>query len=153
MGAYPKHREPYRVHSGYRTCTYCGKSFKARGIGTHIREKHKLVVKTIVNTKDIDLSTTQVNDSSTPVIHSKVDLSTVVITQGLSEVTGKDLSECKRPDGKHFYTDQDLWILISRISRVILQSDTSSVMSKWDAQQSCYDLIRDFEKRFECSFP
>jgi hypothetical protein len=152
MGTYPKHREPFRKHAGYRICPYCKKSIKARGIGTHIRQVHKLLVKTVVNTQVNDLSATKVNDLSTKVINSSDNLSTKVITQELSEVTGKDLSECKRPEGDHLYTDQDLWILLGRINSVVLNDDSSNFLSRLNSQNICYELIRDFEQRFDCKF-
>lgn len=149
MGLYPKHREPFRKHAGYRICTYCGKSIKARGIGTHIRQMHKLVVKTVVNTRVVDLSTTKVNDLSTKVINSSDNLSTKVITQDLSLVSGKDLSECKRLDGKHLYTDLDLRILLAKIIVETYQPRSEVALFN---QFHIMDLIEDFEHRFKCSF-
>jgi hypothetical protein len=155
MGNYPTHREPFRKHAGYRICTYCGKTFKARGIGSHIRQIHKLVVRTILKTKVIDDSTivgTKVIDDSTIVGTKVIDDSTIVAAQELSAITGKDLTECKRPDGQHLYTDQDLWILLSRINKVVLGRDASSLLSTWDGQIISEELIRDFEQRFDCKF-
>jgi hypothetical protein len=152
MGTYPKHREPFRKHAGYRICPYCGKSIKARGIGTHIRQIHKLVIKTVLETKVIDDSTivkSKAIDDSTIVKSKAINYDTKV---KFSEITGKDLSECKRPDGSHLYTDQDLWILLGRINSVTLSSDTSNLLSKWNTENICHDLIRDFEQRFECKF-
>jgi len=54
------------------TCPYCGRTFKPRGLGTHIREAHGLKIRTVVRNvvnNSSDYSTV-VNDSS--------DYSTVV---------------------------------------------------------------------------
>jgi len=149
MGLYPKHREPFRKHAGYRNCPYCGKTVKARGYGSHIREAHKLIVKTVVNNQTIDSSPTVVNNSSTAVINSEVDSSTAVITQDLSKISGKDLLECKRSDGKHFYTDLDLRILLAKIIVETYQPRSEVALFN---QFNILDLIEDFEHRFKCSF-
>jgi hypothetical protein len=153
MGLYPKHREPFRKHAGYRTCPHCGKSIKARGIGTHIRQMHQLVVKTVVNTRVVDLSTTKVTDLSdnlsTKVTDLSDNLSTKVIAQDLVNISGKDLSECKRPDGKHFYTDLDIRILLAKIITETYQPRSEVALFN---QFNIMDLIEDFEHRFKCSF-
>jgi len=149
MGIYPKHREPYRKHAGYRTCPYCGVTVKSRGIGAHIREVHKLIVKTVVNTQNINPSPTIVNNSSTAVIDYKIDSSTKVIVQDLADISGKDLSECKRPDGKHFYTDLDIRILLAKIIAETYQPRSEVALFN---QFNIMDLIEDFEHRFKCSF-
>jgi len=65
---------------------------------------------------------------------------------------GKDLTECKRPDGSHLYTDTDLWILIARINQLVFNEGTGSFISQLDTDMKATALIRDFEKRFECKF-
>jgi uncharacterized Zn-finger protein len=137
MGLYPKNRKP----AGYRICPHCGESFKARGLGTHIREAHKMLYKTVVSTV--------VDDSSNVVNTTVTDSSNVPITKVASEITGKDLSECKRPDGKHFYTDQDLRILTARL---ILQTYNSTTEVPLFSQFEFMDIIADFESRFKCRF-
>lgn len=144
MGTYPKHRKP----AGSRKCPDCGQLVKARGLPGHRALVHNVVVKTIEKTRVNDLNTCVID----PINNSSRDTGNKGITQVASEITCKDLSECKRPDGQHLYTDQDLWILLSRISKVILQSDTGNLLSRWDSEYSCHDLIRDFEQRFECKF-
>jgi hypothetical protein len=60
----------YKKDSGYGKCDICGKTFKSRGLGTHIREAHGIKVKTIVRpivTDSSDHSSTIVTDSSTVV--------------------------------------------------------------------------------------
>lgn len=61
-------------------CPYCGKTFKPRGLGTHIREAHGMKIKTVVRTVVKD-SSTVVKDYSTVVPDSSTtvnDYSTVV---------------------------------------------------------------------------
>jgi hypothetical protein len=143
MGTYPKYRKP----SGYRNCIHCGKSFKARGMGTHIREAHKMLYKTVVSTVVPDLEATV----KSSVIDNSNSLNTQVkpISEDLSKITGKDLTECKRPDGEHLYTDQDIMILYARIIRFVLfeqcETDLFNVFDRMD-------IIEDFEKRFKCKF-
>jgi hypothetical protein len=75
--------------------------------------------------------------------------------QNLSIITGKDLTECKRPDGKHFYTDKDLWILYSLLLHSVRMEPkliTILVSGPWDDSNVLGKLILDFEQRFECKF-
>jgi hypothetical protein len=59
-----------------KPCPYCGKTFKPRGLGTHIREAHGLKIKTVVKTTVphsstvVPHSSTVVPNSSTVVPHS-----------------------------------------------------------------------------------
>jgi hypothetical protein len=144
MGKYPKHRKP----AGLRKCPDCGQLVKARGMHGHRALVHNVVVKTIEKTRVNDLNTRVIDSSN----NSYSDTDNKGITQVVSEISGKDMSECKRPYGKHLYTDQDLWILLSRISKVMLLADTGNLLSLWDSENTCNDLIRDFEQRFECKF-
>lgn len=138
----------YKVSAGYRKCDICGESMPARGIGTHRRQVHGLVVKTVVRTKVNDLSTKVIN-SSDHLTTKVADLSNNTIQSELESVTGKDLSECKRPDGKHFYTDQDLRILTAKL--IIQTYHPGSEVALFN-QFGFMDLIADFERRFECRF-
>jgi len=70
----------------------------------------------------------------------------------VSCAVGKDLTECKRPDGSHLYTDQDLWILIARINQLVFAEGSGSLLSQLDTNMRAEALIRDFEKRFDCKF-
>jgi hypothetical protein len=150
MGKYPEHRKS----SGYRKCDICGKTFIARGIGTHIREAHKMGINTVVKTIVTDNS----NNSSNPVINSsKIPLLKsvpvkVLQIKEISKVIGKDLMECKRPDGQHFYTDTDLLILLARISRIELNTEIGNLIDLWDNHTITRNLIQDFERRFETKF-
>lgn len=65
---------------------------------------------------------------------------------------GKDLTECKRPDGSHLYTEQDLWILIAKINQLVFAEGTGNLLSELDTNMRAEALIRDFEKRFDCKF-
>lgn len=71
------------------------------------------------------------------------------IIQELSTVTGKDLTECKRPDGQHLYTDQDIRILLGRI--IILTYQPKSEVDLFN-KFNVMDLIEEFEHRFKCRF-
>jgi hypothetical protein len=71
------------------------------------------------------------------------------ITKELSKVTGKNLTECKRPDGEHLYTDQDIKILLGRIIIDTYQPRSEvALFNKFNIM----DLIEDFEHRFKCKF-
>ncbi len=71
-----------------------------------------------------------------------------VMVEKVSEKVGKDLTECKRPDGDHLYTEKDLWILIARIVKIVFEHDGNDLMQDVKA----HSLIKDFEKRFKCRF-
>ena len=75
--------------------------------------------------------------------------------QELSVIVGKDLAECKRPDGKHFYTDNDLRILYSLLLFTIRTEPkliTVLATGPYDDSNTIGKLIQDFERRFECKF-
>lgn len=74
--------------------------------------------------------------------------------------TGKDLTECKRPDGSHLYTETDLWILVSKLAEVgynpiyrnSVPASGPSLLSVLHINQVSQELIWDFERRFKCRF-
>jgi hypothetical protein len=74
------------------------------------------------------------------------------MVEKVSEKVDKDFTECKRPDESHFYTDQDLWILIARINQLVFAEGTGNLLSVLDTDMKAEALIRDFEKRFDCKF-
>lgn len=78
------------------------------------------------------------------------------ITEKLSAETGKDLTECKRPDGKHLYTKQDIFILLAKISKVNwglpAQPQVADLLPWFNADRITRSIIADFERRFECKF-
>ena len=145
---YPRNRK----RSPSAECPHCGKTYSTMGMGTHIREAHKMLYKTTVITTTKPVATTTVKPIAKPVATVTIAKPTAIITQELSNITGKDLTECKRPDGKHLYVDQDIWILLGRISRVMLATNLDNLLSRWDSENTCHELIRDFEQRFECTF-
>ena len=55
-----------RQQSGYRTCEICGKEMKARGIGSHLRQVHGIVITKVIHdsTKVGNYSTVVNNDST-----------------------------------------------------------------------------------------
>ena len=75
-----------------------------------------------------------------------------VKVEKVSNEVGKDLTECKRPDGSHLYTDTDLWILIAKINQLVFSENTGHLLSHLDTNAKAEALIRDFEKRFDCKF-
>lgn len=71
------------------------------------------------------------------------------IIQNVSNVVGKDLSDCKRADGQHLYTDIDLRILISYLIRHVYNPGSEVPLFN---QFTLMDTIKEFEHRFECKF-
>jgi hypothetical protein len=69
----------------------------------------------------------------------------------ISNVVGKDLSECKRPDGKHLYTELDILIMMARIIRCVFKHDISNPITILGGEQPD-NIIADFERRFQCKF-
>ena len=110
-----------RKPSGTKACPKCGAIVKARGMGAHMRLKHPVIYETKV-----------------------IDIGNTVITQ----VAGKDLTECVRQDGKRFYTDNDLNILLGKIIYAVWDNKDKHLLGVFFIN----DLITDFERRFECSF-
>lgn len=74
------------------------------------------------------------------------------VVNKISHDSGKDISECKRPDGEHLYIETDLWILLARICQTVIHEDSGNFISKLKTNMSTDELIRDFERRFECGF-
>jgi len=131
MGIYPKYRKP----TGTKVCPECGDVVKARGLSSHMRLKHPVI--TYV-TKVIYTGNTVIDVGN----NTSKDISNTVITQA----EGKDLTECVRPDGKHFYTETDLKILHARWYYSV--KSEVALFNQFDMM----DLIADFERRFECTF-
>ena len=143
---YPKTRR----RSYTAKCPYCDGIYYSMGMGTHIREAHKMIYKTLAKTTASPLLKPVATPTAKPVAIPTQAIKTIIAE--VAESIGKDLTECKRPDGTHLYTDQDLWILLSRINKVVFQEDSGSVLSKWSTDNICNDLISDFEQRFDCKF-
>jgi len=145
MGNYPKNRKK----SALVRCEICGKYFTSQGIGTHRRQKHETVLKVISIEKNN--SNTTVTPIVTPIVTKAINNSIA----NLSNVVGKDLTECVRPDGQHFYTEKDLRILCALILHS-LRAEPSQIMKvamkEWDVSSVIGKLVLDFEKRFECKF-
>ena len=77
------------------------------------------------------------------------DLESKVVIQELSSVTGKDLTECKRPDGQRLYTYEDLCILTARLIRQVYSPGSEVALFNKFSEM---DIIEDFEHRFKCKF-
>ena len=133
MRNYPKYRKP----AGTKVCPKCGDVVQARGLSSHMRLKHPVI--TYV-TKVIDTGNKVIDSGN----NTSKDTSNSVITQ----VEGKDLTECVRPDGKHLYTDNDLEILLAKITRAVFDNKNKDLFGVFYIN----DLIADFERRFECTF-
>jgi hypothetical protein len=71
------------------------------------------------------------------------------LVEKIPEVAGKDLSECKRPDGTHLYTDSDLQILMSLLIKHTYDPGSEVILFN---EFTYMDLIADFERRFKCRF-
>lgn len=69
----------------------------------------------------------------------------------LSNIVGKNLTECKRPDGKHLYTQTDLWILMAKLIRYVFRTDKSNPIS-FLGVLGPEELIHEFERKFKCKF-
>jgi hypothetical protein len=150
MKNYPKKRK----HCGYTKCNICGKIFIARGIGTHRREAHKMVVKSFANNSNFSLITvvndniTVVNDSSVSVVRSFIkepSLFKPTSNHKISKTIDKDQMEDNYNKETHLYNETDLSILYGRL-RMLLYSQhyPPHIMKE--------RLIQDFEQRFDCKF-
>lgn len=167
MRNYPKKRK----HCGYAKCNIYGKTFIARGIGTHIREAHNMVVKVVVRNSnyysknnlitavndyftaekdyftggDGYLTTVNVNNAATVGTVAK-NTTTFYPTSNheISEISDKDLKGCNQTDIIRLYTDTDLWIFYGRC-RFLLYSH------KYLPHEIKRYLIQDFENRFKCT--
>jgi hypothetical protein len=152
MKKYPKNRKS----SGYAICGLCGKRFVARGLGTHKREAHKMVIRkvdfysnktpfTTVNDKPIN--TVNIN----PIDENKKRLNygrpyDTLPTEVNSDKTFTDKGlVCNQAQKACLYSEIDLWILYGRISVVFYSSFYPPHIMK-------SRLIKDFEDRFKCNF-
>ncbi|MDP3003627.1 MAG: hypothetical protein Q8N38_10925 [Bacteroidales bacterium] len=158
-----------------RVCSICGKLIRPGGMGGHVRLAHGITV-IVKHVRDIrgdvpadvrdmrgdvpaDVRDVRVQRPSDNVKKSNEMVETCIepggftvptpIIQNISNVVGKDLSECKRPDGKHFYTDTDLRILTRRLINQTYNPGSEVALFN---QFTFMDLIADFERRFECRF-
>ena len=150
MGIYPKYRKP----AGLKECPDCGKQIKARGLYGHRALVHSIAEKTIVKTGVIDPSDNSVGDMGNNVTDSSDKNGMQVIPgqvtiKNVSSEVGKDITEYKRLDGSHQYTDQDVKILLSHIiDNTYSPASEVELFNKFDFN----DLIVDFERRFQCKF-
>lgn len=141
MGKYPKHRKP----SGSTVCIICGKTFPARGIGAHIRQTHGMVIKTIYNYVDVIDNTNVIK----PITEVK-EFRTEVVKKLSIVKTSKNLSESKKPEGSYYFTEQDVWILLSKLCQAAFDKDPGNLLSVFSTNDRVSELINDFEHRFDC---
>jgi len=143
MRKYPKTRR----RSYTAKCPYCDGTYYAMGMGTHIREAHKMIYKTIARPTARPTAKPTAKPVAIPTAKPVAIPDRVI--QNLSDITGKNLTECKRPGGQYFYTDQDIRILLGRI--IIETYQPKSEVALFN-QFNIMDLIEDFEHRFKCKF-
>jgi len=147
MRKYPKNRKP----CGYAICEICGRMFIARGLGTHKREAHKIVVRNVdyysnnatitrVTGKPTHKNESHKNDEILP-----KTVSCEVISELLPSENFDRRPTCNRGEQTRLYTDHDLWILFGRMRLVFYSSYYPPDIMR-------YRLIEDFEERFECDF-
>ena len=153
-----------------RICKVCGTTFQGNKNAVFCSDacKHK-DFRSKVNTNTVQLREA-VKAQSNIIKSQGVVINTVLpdylfnsnqhpeqkITEKLSVEIGKDLTECKRPDGEHLYTKQDVLILLAKLCRVnwgvAAQPLFADLLSWFDADRRTKTLIADFERRFECKF-
>ena len=145
MRKYPKHRKP----AGIKKCIICGKTFPARGMGAHIRQIHGLVIKTIYNYISIKDSTAKDNVTKVESVDEITESRTEIVKK-LSVETDKNFLEYKNPDGLQICPEQDVWILFSKMCQITMNVDLGNLLSVFDNNDRVSELIKDFERRFDC---
>ncbi len=139
-----------------RTCKVCGNTFQ--GIKGALFCSNACKQKDFRNGKNTDtLQLRETVTAQSSIIKNQAMVFNAIasqpaITQKLSVETGKDLTECKRPDGKHLYTDRDLWILLAKMYEVVYHEQSGNLLSVLNTNKVVDALIADFERRFECKF-
>ena len=144
---YPRNRK----QSPKAKCPHCGGLYSSMGMGTHIREAHKMVYEATA-TPTVEATATPIaTPTAAPTVKTiaKAVVIPTPVIKDLADISGKDLSECKRPDGKHFYTDLDIRILLAKIIVETYQPRSEVALFN---QFNIMDLIEDFEHRFKCNF-
>jgi hypothetical protein len=150
MSTYPKHRKP----SGYAICTICGKTFTSMGMGAHRRQAHQLVriaMPDCLSNDHIALANVKSNTVACPFTKDNAIVKTPLL-QHVSDISCRDLTECNHSGGQHLYTVTDLNILMGRICQIVLNTDISNLIGKWETDNIVNQMITDFERRFECRF-
>lgn len=152
-----------------RVCNICSKLIQPRGMGGHMRLAHGITVKTIVkNMRNIrgdvpgdvcdirDLYLQRPNNDlkkSVETVETNIEPDGFEVPspkiRNVSNVAGKDLSECVRLDGQHSYTETDIKILLAKLIYHVYFSLAESQLLDHFVKM---DLIEDFEKRFNCTF-
>jgi hypothetical protein len=139
-------------------CEVCGAQYIATRTGSHVcsnvcraqkfRDKHS---KTFKTQKKVIRTQAEVINLLTPKpnVVNMLPLESKVVIQELSNVTGKDLAECKRPDGQHLYTYEDLCLLTAKLIRQIYNPGSEVALFNKFTEM---DIIEDFEHRFQCRF-
>jgi len=135
-----------------KTCSeVCRGKLKLQKVRSLIDEKDRMI-KTqsqLINTQMKVLSS--VIPISDPATMERTDQGKEKI-QELSCKVGKDLTECKRPDGSRLYADHDLNNLRTSIAQVLENTDDGNLLSVLNANELCMKLIMAFERQFKCKF-
>jgi len=156
-------------------CDVCGVHVKPRGIGAHKRLKHQLIIRNIVrdlsNSSNSSNSSNQSEDLSNSSNLSE-DLSnssnlktirpsdynrqnSVIEETQILKINNDPKIECVRPDGKHFYNELDLKIFKAKIFfevQIHTEQSDGSLFSEMAHSKRIEEIIKDFERRFMCSF-
>lgn len=151
-------------HKEYiETCVVCDKTYVATRKGSHCcsnvcraqydrNKKSKLLERFKTQARVVRTQSEVINllkPKPKPNVANKLPLESKVVIQELSNVTGKDLSECKRPDGQHLYTYEDLCLLTAKLIRQIYSPGSEVALFNKFTEM---DIIEDFEHRFQCRF-
>jgi hypothetical protein len=95
---------------------------RARGMGPHKRQVHFIM-----------------KDSVTIVRDDKLDDVTIV-------------TNVYKPPDTLLYTELDLKIILGKICRLAFNEDGNNLLSKMATNRIAFELIQEFEKRFDCKF-
>ena len=119
----------YKVKSRIVACNICGKPMYARGIGTHKRQVHFGIENFVTKVRDNNCG------DSTKV--------TIDICNDFSESGYLKSNLC---------TELDIKILMGKICRLVFSESSHNLLSVMDTNRLSFELILDFERRFECKF-
>lgn len=119
------------------------------GIGTHRRQAHQMIIKTVIrdHTQSIHTKIKHGNNEDTDKIISLKNS-----TPNTSSLNQKNeyLAQNNNPTDNCQCTETDLWILLARLNQISQPSDT--FLGVLNSSFTISELIRDFEHRFECTF-
>jgi len=133
-------------------CPECGKLISPQGMGGHLWAKHKMKIQHVVKTKMGDGAFIEHETRNSDYLSKNKE---IIETQTL-KVDIEEKIECIRPDGKHFYTQEDLHILIGKIYWASHEfwngSCDNPLFAHFTLTENVNQIKRDFERRFQCKF-